>query len=60
MYDVVMEMRFDRKRASASKAWSELCVIAGRARQQDINERGGRKSWSTTARLKGLASRLGR
>lgn len=60
MFDVVMEMRFDRKRASASKAWSELCVIAGRARQADIDQRGGRKSWSTTERMRGIASRLGR
>lgn len=60
MFNVVMEMRFDRKRASASKAWSELCVIASRCRDTDMRDRGGRKSWSTTHRLKGLNSRLGR
>lgn len=60
MFDVVMEMRFDRKRASASKAWSELCVIASKARDVDVRDRSGRKSWSTTERLKGLNSRIGR
>ncbi len=60
MYDIVMEMRFDRKRATASKAWTELCVIAGRARDDDIRQRGGRKSWSTTDRMKGIDSRIGR
>lgn len=60
MFDIVMEMRFDRKRASASKAWSELCVVAARARAVDERDRGGRKSWSTTDRMKGINSRVGR
>lgn len=60
MFDIVMEMRFDRPRASSSGAWTELCVVAGRCRDVDIRERGGRKSWSTTERLKGINSRIGR
>jgi hypothetical protein len=60
MFDIVMEMRFDRKRASASKAWTELCVIASRVRDVDVRERGGRKSWSTTDRMRNINSRIGR
>lgn len=59
-YDVVMEMRFDRKRASATGAWSMLCAIAARHRNEDAQHREGRKSWTSTTRLSKLASRLGR
>lgn len=59
-YDLVMEMRFDRRRASATKAWSVLCSVAGRFREEDNDQRSGRPSWSETTRLARINSRLGR
>ncbi len=60
LYDLVMEMRFDRAAAKGTKAWSELCYVAGRFRDEDKDQRDGRKSWSSSTRLKGINSRLGR
>lgn len=60
LYDLVMEMRFDRKRASATKAWSQLCAVAGRFRDEDNAKRDGRPSWSATTRMAKVQSRLGR
>ena len=59
-YDLIMEMRFDRKRADATKAWSLLCTIAGRFRDEDKTERAGRRSWSSSTRMGRVNSRLGR
>lgn len=60
VYDVLMEMRFDRKAASATKAWSTLCAIAGRFHDEDVSQRAGRPSWSPTTRMAKVQSRLGR
>lgn len=60
MFDLVMEMRFDRDRARQSKAWTELCTVASRARQEDLRDRGGRPSWSPSERMTAINSVVGR
>ena len=60
MYDLVMSMRFDRGREPENKAWSLLCTIAGRFRDEDKQHRDGRKSWSSPKRMRNINSRIGR
>ncbi len=60
MYDLVMSMRFDRQNEDTNRAWSLLCTIAGRFREEDKAMRSGRKSWSSPKRLMTTHSRIGR
>lgn len=59
-YDLIMEMRFDRTEAQQVGAWSELCTIASWFRDEDKRDRKGRKSWSSSKRMRNINSRRGR
>lgn len=43
LYDALMELRFDRKRATGTL--SLLCRMASVYRAEDKHQRGGRRSW---------------
>lgn len=58
IYDLAMEMRFDRKTAKARKTFSHLCTLLGRFHDDDKAR--GRKSWSSSRRLSNINSRVGR
>ena len=59
-YHLVMEMRFDRTVAQRDKAWSQLCTLAGRFRDDDKCERAGRISWTPSRELNQRNSAIGR
>lgn len=59
LYDLVMEWRFARNVAQERKTYSLLCTLAGRF--NDADKARGRRSWSSSARMAGMAqSRVGR
>jgi predicted nucleic acid-binding Zn ribbon protein len=63
LYDLVMALRYDRKRAATSRAFSLLCRMAAAFKAED--DRAGRQSWDkariVTARsARFLASLVGR
>ena len=45
IYDLLMVLRFDRGRATHLKVWTLMCRMAALFRQDDWNERKGRRSW---------------
>lgn len=45
MYDIIMTMRFNRPLAAAMGLWTILSRMASEARQEDKEQRGGRRSW---------------
>jgi len=49
LFDLVMALRFERKRAKEFGAWSLMCRMASAFRQQDTSERAGRRSWDDIA-----------
>lgn len=44
-FDLFMAIRYERDLAKALQLWSVLCRLAEQTRQDDIDKRGGRKSW---------------
>lgn len=46
LYDFMMVLRFDRGRAKALRLWTMLCRLVAIFREEDWNERAGRRSWS--------------
>ena len=58
IYDLCMEMRFARSKAAERKTWSALCTLLGRFNDDD--KAAGRRSWSPSARMAGINSRIGR
>ncbi|MGD0024504.1 MAG: transcriptional regulator [Xanthobacteraceae bacterium] len=57
MYDLLMQLRFDRERAKRSGAWSLLCRMAAAFKAEDDRERAGHASparrSATAAAIKG-------
>jgi hypothetical protein len=45
LYDLVMQLRFEREPARSSKVWSLICRLASNFAHEDKQERAGRKSW---------------
>ncbi|MCP5074337.1 MAG: hypothetical protein GY947_13755 [Rhodobacteraceae bacterium] len=45
MYDLVMCMRHERDLAQENKVYTKLCRLASQCHENDVTERGGRKSW---------------
>jgi hypothetical protein len=58
IYDLAMEMRFDRKTAKERKTFSHLCTLIGRFNEDDKAR--GRRSWSSSRRMANINSRVGR
>lgn len=58
IYDLAMEMRFDRKTAKDRKTFSHLCTLLGRFNDEDRAR--GRRSWSSSKRMSNINSRVGR
>lgn len=58
IYDLAMELRFDRDRAQEDGTWSLFCNCLSRFNDED--RKAGRKSWSLSRRMKNVNSRLGR
>ena len=56
--DLLMEWRFDRSTASKRRSWSHLCTHLGRFNDED--KAAGRRSWSSSARMAAVNSRVGR
>lgn len=52
LYDLFMELRFNRSDARAKGVWSLLCARAGAYRDADKAYRDGRPSWDPSARLR--------
>jgi hypothetical protein len=51
MHDFVMAMRFDRAAAEDTDAWKFLCRLAASFRDEDRQQRSGRKSWDDVDRV---------
>lgn len=49
IYDLVMELRFNRAEAKRKGTWSILCARAGAFRDADKAYREGRQSWDSNA-----------
>lgn len=45
LYDLMMIQRFDRGEATKHKVWTALTRLTRQYRDEDIRERGGRRSW---------------
>lgn len=45
LYDLLMIQRFDRDEATKHKVWTALTRLTRQYRDEDIRERGGRRSW---------------
>ena len=58
LYDLIMEYRFDRSTAHKRKTWSLICTLASRFNDED--KAAGRRSWSSSARMAAVNSRVGR
>ncbi len=58
IYDLAMEWRFARDVATERKTYSHLCTLLGRFNDKDKAE--GRRSWSPSARMAAINSRVGR
>jgi hypothetical protein len=58
IYDLAMEMRFDRKTAKERRTFSHLCTLLGRFNEDDKAR--GRRSWSSSRRMANINSRVGR
>lgn len=56
--DLAMEWRFARSEATKQKTYSHLCTRLGRF--NDADKAAGRRSWSSSARLGRVNSRVGR
>lgn len=52
LYDLVMELRFNRSEAKRKGTWSLLCARAGAFRDADKHYRDGRPSWDSRAHLR--------
>jgi hypothetical protein len=46
LYDFMMVLRFDRGRAKALRLWTLMCRLVAIFREEDWNQRAGRRSWS--------------
>lgn len=45
IYDLVMILRYDRDTATRNKVWRSINRLAAKFREEDMQERGGRRSW---------------
>lgn len=48
--DFVMSMRFDR--ANSKGLWTTLCALAREFREEDVQQRNGRRSWQKPEAIK--------
>lgn len=45
IYDLFMATRFERKLSKQLELWTAICRAAMHYRNEDVKERGGRRSW---------------
>jgi hypothetical protein len=58
LFDLVMALRFDRRRAKELGAWSLLCRMATAFRAEDMHERDGRLSWDDPQTVRARSARF--
>lgn len=51
LYDLVMALRWDRAVASTLHVFTALSRMAAGFRREDVEQRGGRRSWAPPARI---------
>lgn len=51
LYDLFMALRWDRRTATGLHVFSALSRLAAGFRREDVDERAGRRSWSSPARI---------
>lgn len=56
LYDLVMEMRYDRPAAKERESFTQLCALAAQFHDEDKAQ--GKRSWSSSVRMKATNSRL--
>jgi hypothetical protein len=58
LYDLFMALRFERTTATSLNVWRLICRMASAFRDEDVDQREGRKSWRPPSRVLGRHTHL--